>query len=178
MRSNFTSRRPHKRIQGCKALGDRFCLSSFCLHLPISFMNMEALCSTLVLFVAFSWPTVHPADARKTWTQGSNHRGTDTHSPVGDITPHLYVQKWHRLHKVDCDIGSEWIFIMFAGRVQTIKGFIKPSFSRCHIVSLSDENQVRLENGKKLSYKINLKHCNETRLAPEMIEKWSDQWMV
>lgn len=50
----FTSRCSLKIKQERKPLCYHFCLNSFCLHLPISFMNMEGICSTLVFVCSLS----------------------------------------------------------------------------------------------------------------------------
>lgn len=45
---------PLKIKQERKPLCYHFCLNSFCLHLPISFMNMEGICGTLVFVGSLS----------------------------------------------------------------------------------------------------------------------------
>lgn len=44
--------------------------------------------SEVLLFssMAFSWPRMRPAEARKTWTRGSFRIDADAHSPVGKAT--------------------------------------------------------------------------------------------
>lgn len=84
----FTSRCPHKRIRGCKLPRDYFCLNDFCLHLPISSMNMERVGGTR-LFI--QGPLLTQNASCWCW---KNSRHSHTHTQAHSLSSQTCVRKW------------------------------------------------------------------------------------
>lgn len=79
---------PCKIVQECKPLCDHFCLNSFCLHLPISFMNMEGVSSILV-FICGLFLTQNAS----CWCSENLNKGVTSHG-----CRHTHTPLWRKPH--------------------------------------------------------------------------------